>query len=128
LAANNGHIAVAKLLHANGARLDIASQNGDVPLHQAALGGHSNTVAWLLEKRLKDKDFSTVSLNAANYLGLTALQNTLHRFHVEVVRLLHDSGCDVESLDPYGHSPLEWISRMPEYPRLFRMVQQFSIQ
>jgi ankyrin repeat protein len=51
-AATNGHLEVAKYLHANGGQIDSRTKDGHTLLHIASAGGYLPLVAWLIELNL----------------------------------------------------------------------------
>eukprot|EP00899_Mesostigma_viride_P026581 jgi/Mesvir1/7107/Mv09212-RA.1 len=49
MACANGHEEIVEFLLSKGARVDVANQDGNTPLHWAALNGHLNVVNRLLQ-------------------------------------------------------------------------------
>eukprot|EP00939_MAST-03C_sp_MAST-3C-sp1_P003170 g3170.t1 len=63
-AASNGHAAVAKLLLARGASLNVIDDAGVTPLIEAAKNGQANVVEFLLEKGARKSDVDNTGRNA----------------------------------------------------------------
>ena len=99
-AASAGQLESVRRLLRFGARKSmttVADQVGS-PLHQAALEGHKNVIALLLNEGcpidIKDSD------------GLTALNYAANFGQVDVIEMLVNRGLDVNTLDNQGNTPL----------------------
>ena len=89
------------------------SKDGRTSLHGAAHGGHVAMVDRLIELGVED---------AADCFGLTALHIGIYGTKIDVVRALIQGRSDLDTLDPFGYSPLEWAFRTPE---LYQHLQAF---
>ncbi|KAM0431394.1 hypothetical protein ACHAPT_005371 [Fusarium lateritium] len=90
LAAIGGMDHTVKLLIKLGARYQVKDREGLAPLHWAASIGHTATVEVLLQQERLD-------LDATDLAGFTALHKAAENGRVEIVKLLIDSGADVEA-------------------------------
>ncbi|WP_342224629.1 ankyrin repeat domain-containing protein [Spiroplasma endosymbiont of Asaphidion curtum] len=79
-AAENGYLAIVKLLLANGADVNAKAKNGATPLHYAAAKGYTEIVKLLLEHG------SDINANTSN--RRTALHVAAENGHTDVVKLL----------------------------------------
>ncbi|CBJ28413.1 ankyrin repeat protein [Ectocarpus siliculosus] len=100
LASQEGHEEVVVDLLRNGASPDMSREDGWAPLHAAARFGHSSTAAALLTEGRADyeavtEDHGSTPLHVAAISGFD-----------EVLTVLLDVGCDVESADSGGWTPL----------------------
>jgi ankyrin repeat protein len=97
IAAERGHLEVAKLLLAHGSPVDISTPyNRDSPLHDAAQNGHDEIVALLLDR---GADPSHV-----DRMGNTPLHVASHSGHAAVVRRLVAHGADPTIKNAAGYS------------------------
>jgi len=98
-AAQNGHMAVVRLLLEKGADIDSKAKGkivaGMTPLSYAAQNGHTAVVRLLLEKGA-DIDSKAKGKIVA---GMTPLSFAAKNEHMAVVRLLLERGADVNSKD-----------------------------
>lgn len=85
-ASKGGHTKIVDMLLSNGADPSIASQGGQTAFSAACAGGYVDICRKLLAKSASIKGVETRALYYASKRG-----------HIEVVRLLLDLGCDVES-------------------------------
>ncbi|CAM9231008.1 unnamed protein product, partial [Ectocarpus sp. 8 AP-2014] len=100
LASQEGHEEVVVDLLRNGASPDMSREDGWAPLHAAARFGHASTAAALLTEGQADyeavtEDHGSTPLHVAAISGFD-----------EVLTVLLDVGCDVESADSGGWTPL----------------------
>ena len=106
IAANDGFLELAKLLHANGADVNLAGGNHDgyfrrrgwSALHYAAAAGHAEMARWLLN--------SGAVLEAAWESGKTALWEAAYWGRPAVVGLLLSRGANKETNFDGGSTPL----------------------
>ena len=98
LAAQEGHLAVVRLLLEAGADKDAADTDGDTALHIAAKEGHLEVVRLLLEAGA-DKD-------AADTDGYTPLHFAARKGHLEAIRLLLETGADKDAATTHGSRAL----------------------
>lgn len=72
--------------------------DGQTPLHFAAIYGHEAITSYLLEQG--------ASIKAKDVLGSTPLHEAVRYGHTEIVNLLLDKGSDPNSQDSLGKTPL----------------------
>jgi ankyrin repeat protein len=92
-----------KLLRKSSESTQLASSKniyGWTPLHEASIGGHSETVAQLL--RL----VNGCGINIQDNEGMTALLRAAQGGHAEVLRILFQNGATVTGVDNYGRNAL----------------------
>ena len=96
-ACSGGHLATAKVLIENGAKVDYADRQKRTPFHSAAAGQSEDLMKLLLDHAPKDKTF----LNLEQVDGRrTALQIALANCNSGSARLLLEAGADV--MKAYG--------------------------
>ena len=98
LAAQEGHVDLARMLLDKGAEVDARDAKGETPLHRATEKGHTD-VAGLLLARGAD-------VNATSKNGATALHWAASEGHRDVAQLLLDAGADVRAGSEDGWTPL----------------------
>jgi ankyrin repeat protein len=99
LAVQQGHVAVARFLLAEGADPNIVTANGCTPLHWAAYHGHLELVNLLVEKG--------ANLHAAaKQDAFTPLHLAVDQNHIAVARLLLDKRADPNITEHEGWTPL----------------------
>ena len=103
VAAQYGHLRLARLLLEAGADKDAARSNGTTPLLIAAGNGHLEVVRLLLGAGA-DKD-------TAKSTGATALIIAAENGHLEVVRLLLEAGADTLAAKVTGETALHVAAR-----------------
>ncbi|HEX6026328.1 MAG TPA: ankyrin repeat domain-containing protein [Solirubrobacter sp.] len=85
LACRNGHTAIARALLAQGARVDARGYFNAPAIHWAAINGHADTVAFLLEAGadpdLKDDEFDADALGWAREGNSPSVVELLDRRH-----------------------------------------------
>ena len=84
-----------KILNDNGrpSLLTGPDQNGNTPLHEAAISGHSPMLMDLVKKFAKHGSYSS-EINKQNHLGNTPLHLAFQFDHTEIVDLLVRKGVD----------------------------------
>lgn len=97
-AADNGHIAIVKLVLEAKANIGDGCLWGETELHMAAKKGHTETVKLLLAAK--------ANINAKNVRGDTALHWAAKRGHTETVKLLLASKADIEVRDQHERTAL----------------------
>lgn len=131
-AAALGRLDEVKRLLTNDATLVNAIHMEMTPIYAAALHGHADVVAWLIENgadiQMSRTSPGTTPLHAATWTGSTAIAQQLldhgadidaqtaknamplhyavWRRHVPLVRLLLDYGADVNVPDAFDHTPM----------------------
>ena len=109
IAANDGFLDLAKLLHANGADVNLyggthdgnfygRDRRGYPALHYAGVAGHPELVGWLLD--------SGAELNSEWESGKTALWDAAYWGRPDVVELLLSRGAETETYFNGGATPL----------------------
>ncbi|XP_050406194.1 serine/threonine-protein phosphatase 6 regulatory ankyrin repeat subunit B [Patella vulgata] len=92
-AAGKGSTEALDLLHARNVDLWKRSIKGDLPLHEAALAGHVDVVAFLLKNRPADKSVDILDKAGRSCLHLAALTN-----NVWLCKYLYDAGATINLL------------------------------
>ncbi len=88
-AIRKGHIAIAKFLLDNGAKLNVKGKYKEPPLHAAAYSGHKDVIALLLRKG--------ADVNRKGAHGEQALHWAAAKGHGEITRLLVEAGAEVNT-------------------------------
>ncbi|PUU84162.1 ankyrin repeat-containing domain protein, partial [Tuber borchii] len=70
-----------------------SDQDGNTPLHEAAISGHSSMLKALVKKFTRDRTYSN-EINKKNHSGNTPLHLALQFDHTEIVELLVNKGAD----------------------------------
>ncbi|PUU84163.1 hypothetical protein B9Z19DRAFT_1060423 [Tuber borchii] len=73
--------------------LTVSDQDGNTPLHEAAISGHSSMLNALVKTLAKHKACSN-AINKKNHSGNTALHLAFQFDHTEIVKLLIKEGAD----------------------------------
>ncbi len=102
LAASIGHWETVNALCQGMAIIDHENNFGLLPLHCAALAGHTNIAAALLSFE-KSK-----SIDAKNIHGLTPLHAAIMAGKDDVARLLLDQGANTDVKDQRGWTPIDY--------------------
>ena len=100
-AAEQGNHAVVKLLLQKGAGVNVRTNEGMTPLHEASAGGHTEIVFTLL-------DTGAMQLKTRN--GTTPLHSATEGGHDDVVQALLDTGAEVHATTKSGNTPLHLAS------------------
>lgn len=105
VAAVKGHDGVVDVLLDNGANANVADTYGWTPLMRAAYENRAGTVRVFLRN-------GKAKLEEADETGSTALHHAAAQGHVEIARLLLDSGAQVDVRNREGLTPLDMAKRM----------------
>jgi hypothetical protein len=101
-AADNGYFAMAEVLIANGAEVDVRSKDGRSPLYLATIYDHRDIVKLFLahgaDPNVKDDD------------GVTPLHLAAWHGYEDVAKLLLAHGADVSERNKNGETPLDWAT------------------
>ena len=136
LAAQYGHLDIAKLLFEKGADLNIRSPSGKTALWWAVKNKHLELAEWLLKngadvnpQYLYDKvplieatqqDHlemlnlllkNGADINAKNFYGKTALMIAIQKGHLELAELLIEKGADIHAKDSSGMTALMLVAQ-----------------
>ncbi len=104
-AASNGRTAAARLLVANGARVDVEQESnfeylrGCTAIHKAAEGGHAEMVRFLLE--------NGADVNAKTFHLYAPIHYAAMRGHEKIVEILIKEGADLSAATTDGLNPLD---------------------
>lgn len=105
VAAAKGHDLVVNLLLDHGADANVADTYGWTPLMRAAYENRAGAVRAFLRT-------GKVELDARDETGSTALHHAAAQGHVEIARLLLESGASIDARNAEGLTPLEMARRM----------------
>ena len=96
---------LVKLVRDYGCDVMANNNDGNTPLHLAALGGSLSTVCQLIDEFKCDP-------NTKGSKGRTPVHWAADKGHIDIVRkLVHDYGCDVMAKDNDGDTPLHYALR-----------------
>lgn len=99
IAAWNGNVRMLELFAARGAKLDLANQHGEQPLHLAALQSQTAAVDWLLARG--------APLNShARQSAWTALHYAAFAGRKDLITRFLEKGADINARAPNGTTPL----------------------
>jgi len=89
-----GHLKIAQMLAARGAKLNAININGESALHMAVKRGHKTVVTWLLDQN--------VPVDAGTEMMMTPLSNALENLNWEMMALLIERGASLYRLNTNG--------------------------
>src|SRR5205814_7283 len=98
--AENGHLAVVKLLLKAKADVNVKDKHGETALYRAAKNGHEAVVKLLLEAK--------ADVNVRDESGRTALYMATENGHEGVVKLLLEAKADAK--DEFGQTVLYMVA------------------
>ena len=102
-AAQNGHLAIARLLLGKGANVNAKDKKKETALHKAARHGHRELVQLLLE--------NGADINMKNHENETVLHRAAWSRHEGLVRLLLEKGADINAKTrTWGKTALHWAA------------------
>lgn len=102
-AADNGYLAMAKVLVAHGADVNVRAKGGRSPLYLAAMYDHRDIIRLLLEHG--------ADANVKDDNGVTPLHLAAWDGYEDVAKLLIDHGADPNAMDKGGETPLDWARK-----------------
>jgi len=94
---------VKSLLHEQPALIDSKDDNGDTPLHIAAMWGQTHVAEFLLAAKAK--------VDVHDKVGKTPLLKAVELPSAELVQLLLDHGADANARDILGQTPMHVAAR-----------------
>ena len=100
-AAQGGHVEVVKLLVANGANISAMDYGGSTPFLEASRRGRVDVVQYLLGVDGVDK-------NATDKQGWNAVHCAANGGHLDVIKVLLESGIQKDTKDVDGQTPSDW--------------------
>ncbi|XP_048247996.1 ankyrin repeat domain-containing protein 50-like isoform X1 [Haliotis rufescens] len=103
-AARWGHSDVVELLVSKGADVSLVDKDGDNILRLACMGGHLETVEFVLS-------LNVVDINSRGGGSQTPVMTAAEWRHRDVVELLVSKGADVSLVDVNGDNILHWACR-----------------
>ncbi|XP_046562349.1 ankyrin repeat domain-containing protein 50-like [Haliotis rubra] len=103
VAAEKGHTEVVQLLVSKGAGVSLVDGYGENILHWASVGGHVETVRYVLSLNIVDID-------SRGWKKRTPVMVAAEKGHTEVVQLLVSKGAGVSLVDVDGDNILHWAS------------------
>jgi ankyrin repeat protein len=100
---------IVDVLLRNDADIHATTLTGLLPLHQAAMNGHLDTVVALLAKEAEGSDRGQLSsANAADNSGCVPLHWAAMEGHHDVVEVLIANGADASRKNKRGATPSDW--------------------
>ncbi len=88
--------------------------DGQTPLHMAAIYGHTAVVRYLIERN--------ALINAKDMSGATALHNAVRFGHLDIATLLIQNGADVNAQDSIGKTPLLIITPAENRDAMYQLL------
>lgn len=127
----DGMVEIAAILITNGAdpvssdfdyfQTAVANRNinyrfedGQTPLHYAAIAGHKAITKYLLE--------NNATTNVQDSSGATPLHEAVRYGHTEIAKMLLDAGASVDAKDNLGKTPILIISPEKQRTELYRLL------
>ena len=111
---------VRKLVHNYRCDVMAKDDNGNTPLHLAALGGSLSTVCKLIDEFKCDP-------NTKGFQGRTPLHHAADKGYIEIIRtLIHEYGCDVMSKEDNGNTPLHLAALGGSLSRVCTLIDEFK--
>jgi ankyrin repeat protein len=120
-AAMAGSSTVVRLLLENGATLNSRDKDRRTPLHLSAEMGHPGVTKLLL-----DQPDGKKLVDSRNVWSETPLRHAVLGRHLETVKLLVESGADVNARDQWRETPLmcaTTVGRRPENPEVTKVLK-----
>ncbi|KAL2068429.1 hypothetical protein VTL71DRAFT_16527 [Oculimacula yallundae] len=107
-AAENGNLAMAKLLHGKGAKLNLGSDSDHSPIHWAVIKGHEDLVAYFLETTpIPDVD------EYDKQTEYTLLSQAIIADRLNITKRLLEAGADVKKTGGlYKQTPLSFAATL----------------
>ncbi|XP_048251277.1 ankyrin repeat domain-containing protein 50-like [Haliotis rufescens] len=102
-AAGGGHRDVVELLVSKGADVSLVDEYGDNILHYACMGGHFETVKFVLSLHVVD-------INSRGWRSMTPVMRAADKGHRDMVEFLVSEGADVSLVDEDGDNTLHHLA------------------
>jgi ankyrin repeat protein len=116
-AARQGHTHIVKLLLKECPKypIDITNACGLTQLHEAAIGGHPDTISFLLK--------NNANIEAQDYQGGTPLLKAVINRNYHTIRLLIEKGANINHCDGQEQNCLHLITKAKSKPASLRIAQ-----
>ena len=102
--------------------LTVPDHDGNTPLHEAAISGHSSMLKALVKKLARHKTYST-EINKKNHFGNTPLHLAFQFDHPEIVELLFKGGADATITNNAQMTPSELGAKLERGDSLCALKQ-----
>ncbi len=93
---------------------NLRFDDGQTPLHMAAIYGHTAVIRYLLERN--------AMINAKDMSGATALHNAVRYGKLDIAELLIQNGADVNAQDSIGKTPLLIITPAENRDAMYQLL------
>lgn len=94
--------------------MNLRSDDGQTPLHIAAISGHSGIVSYLVSNK--------AVLSVQDSAGSTPLHEAVRYGRADIVKTLLDGGADVNAKDRLGKTPILLIIPRPSQKQIYQIL------